>query len=71
MPLPLWQAAASAPNDAEFFGLLAPSYNATLYEWSPFEFGAWKGPSAFFSTQYLGTKMVDGQPADECSKYST
>ena len=68
MPLPMWQAAASAANDEVHLGILLPKDNSTLYEISPFEFGAWDGPSAFFPTQYLGTKMIDGAPAspDNC-----
>src|ERR1700760_3050546 len=43
MPFPMWQAALSTPDDIEFFGLKVPYYNATLFEFSPFEFGAWQG----------------------------
>lgn len=49
-----------------------PYFNATIFEWNPLEFGAWSGPSAgpsaFFPTKYLGTKMSDGKPVnnDKC-----
>ena len=66
MPFPMWQAFQSTSDDVEFFGIKVPYYNATLFEWSPLEFGAWQGPSAFFPIKYLGTKMADGHPVDEC-----
>lgn len=66
MPFPMWQAPQGTPNDIEFFGIKIPFYNATMYEWNPLEFGAWQGISSFFPTKYLGTKMSDGKPVDQC-----
>jgi lysophospholipase len=62
----MWQAALSTPDDIEIFGLKVPFYNATLLEFLPLEFGAWQGVSSFFPMKYLGTKMSDGQPVDQC-----
>lgn len=45
-------------------GECKPGPNATIYEFNPFEFGSWDSDvSAFALTQYLGTSMSDGQPA--------
>jgi lysophospholipase len=71
MPFPMWQSPMSTPNDVEFYHLKVPFYNATIYEWSPLEIGAWSsgewsGPGAFFPIKYLGTKMADGKPVDDC-----
>jgi lysophospholipase len=66
MPFPIWQAPqGNTPHELEFFGFKIASYNSTMYEWSPLEFGAWQGPG-FFPTKYLGTKMSDGKPVDQC-----
>ena len=66
MPFPMWQAPEATNHDQEFFGIRVASYNATMFEWSPLEFGAWQGISSFFPTKYLGTKMRDEKPVDEC-----
>jgi len=71
VPLPMWQAPMSTSDNIEFFHLKVPFYNATIYEWSPFELGAWSssaasGPGSFFPIKYLGTKMAVGKPVDGC-----
>ena len=52
--------------------------NATVYEFTPYEFGAWgwtyggklnkKVNGAFMSMEYLGTRLVDGKVAGQCWK---
>ncbi|KAF2169207.1 hypothetical protein M409DRAFT_36163 [Zasmidium cellare ATCC 36951] len=66
MPLPLWQAPQLVANDTSFYGIRVPADNAAIYEWTPFEVGSWTGPEEFFPTKYLGTKMSDGLPVDNC-----
>ena len=61
----MWQAGQVTSQDPVFFGIEFPTYNSTLYEWNPVEFGAWAGPKSFMPIEYLGTKMVDGAPADQ------
>lgn len=40
--------------------------NATIYEFNPFEFGAWdRGLRLFYPVEYLGTQMNDGKPGNE------
>jgi Lysophospholipase catalytic domain len=42
--------------------------NATTYEFTPYEFGSWdKDISAFTSTEYLGSFLLNGDPAHDSS----
>lgn len=44
-------------------GYCVPTFNSTIYEYSPFEFGAWsKGVGAFTPMSTLGTKLNAGAP---------
>lgn len=61
----MWQAAELTYDAVEYFGIKFPSFNETIYEWNPVEFGAWTGPEAFMPIEYLGTKMADGAPVDK------
>ena len=46
-----------------FDGQCLPGPNATMYEFTPFEFGSWDaGVSAFTQTKYLGTALNNGMP---------
>jgi lysophospholipase len=66
MPMPMSVVSEVLPGDDEYFGLKVPPVDgsAILYELSPFEFGAWKGPSGFTPTEFLGTSLRNGTPAD-------
>lgn len=47
-----------------FDGQCAPGPNATMYEFTPYEFGSWdKDINAFTPTKYLGTKLTNGSPS--------
>ncbi|KAL2825664.1 lysophospholipase [Aspergillus pseudoustus] len=49
-----------------FNGESLPGPNATIYEFTPFEFGSWDSDvSAFVQTKYLGTSMTSGNPTNE------
>lgn len=42
-----------------------PALNATIYEFHPYEYGSWDtGVSAFARTEYMGTNMNNGAPAN-------
>jgi len=44
-------------------GQCYPTLNATIFEFHPYEYGAWDGGiSAFALTQYMGSNLTDGQP---------
>jgi lysophospholipase len=46
-----------------FNGECLPGPNATVYEFTPYEFGSWDSDvSAFMRTEYLGTSLSNGQP---------
>ncbi|KNG80620.1 hypothetical protein ANOM_011136 [Aspergillus nomiae NRRL 13137] len=48
-----------------FNGESRPGPNATIYEFSPFEFGSWDSDvSAFVQTKYLGTSITSGNPSN-------
>ncbi|KAL1966527.1 hypothetical protein VTN77DRAFT_4449 [Rasamsonia byssochlamydoides] len=48
-------------------GECLPGPNATIYEFTPYEFGTWDSDvSAFTPTQYLGTSLSNGQPTGSC-----
>lgn len=66
--MPLFQVAQGAPDHIIGYDIAGPDSGdkVTLFEWNPFEFGAWNGPKAFFPTKYLGTDMLDGAPVDQC-----
>ncbi|KAJ0416684.1 lysophospholipase [Aspergillus carlsbadensis] len=52
-----------------FEGEKVPGPNATIYEFTPFEFGSWDSDvSAFVATESLGTSFSGGQPVNssEC-----
>lgn len=52
-----------------FLGECKPGPNATVYEFSPYEFGSWSPDvSAFTPTKYLGTTMKNGVPTGECTE---
>ncbi|OCF35914.1 phospholipase B [Kwoniella heveanensis BCC8398] len=48
--------------------------NATVWEFTPYEFGSWafgsvrKSPGAFTSLEYLGSELNNGQPNGTCYK---
>ncbi|KAE9368889.1 lysophospholipase [Stipitochalara longipes BDJ] len=66
MPFPIIHYNEIDDNDAEFFGLDVPNTNATMYDITPFEFGAWNGSiSAFTPTWSMGTKLSGGSPINE------
>ena len=74
MPMPFFQVAEVIDGDAEFYGLKVPATDGTgtLYEGTPFEFGAWGGrtdlnPTGFIPTKYFGTTMNGGRPASNQS----
>ncbi|KAF7867241.1 hypothetical protein EAF04_005324 [Stromatinia cepivora] len=51
-----------------FDGQCLPALNATMYEFSPYEFGSWDvDVSAFTPTEYLGTTMKNGVPTGTCT----
>ncbi|KAK4980769.1 Lysophospholipase 1 [Elasticomyces elasticus] len=51
-----------------FNGECVPGPDATQYEFGPYEFGSWnKDISAFASTKYLGSSLVNGKPANAAS----
>ncbi|KAA8576077.1 hypothetical protein MFRU_009g00320 [Monilinia fructicola] len=51
-----------------FSGECQPGPNATMYEFSPYEFGSWDSDiSAFTPTKYLGTTLKNGVPTGECT----
>lgn len=59
MPFPILLADGRRANET------IVSTNATLYEFTPFEFGSWDGNQTFFfPTRYLGTNMTSGKPSD-------
>lgn len=46
-------------------GDCTPGPNATIYEFTPYEFGSWDSDvSAFTQTEYLGTSLSGGQPSE-------
>ncbi|KAJ9219823.1 hypothetical protein DTO169C6_7814 [Paecilomyces variotii] len=46
-------------------GDCTPGPNATIYEFTPYEFGSWDSDvSAFTPTEYLGTSLSGGQPSN-------
>lgn len=48
-----------------FNGECQPGPNATMYEFTPYEFGSWESDlSAFTPTKYLGSTLVNGKPAN-------
>ncbi|KAJ8070640.1 hypothetical protein OCU04_001011 [Sclerotinia nivalis] len=51
-----------------FDGQCLPASNATMYEFSPYEFGSWDADvSAFTPTEYLGTTLKNGVPTGTCT----
>ncbi|ESZ89919.1 lysophospholipase [Sclerotinia borealis F-4128] len=51
-----------------FLGQCTPGPNATMWEFSPYEFGSWDADvSAFTPTEYLGTAMKNGVPTGKCT----
>lgn len=61
MPFPILQLADINKNDVEYFGFQIPSVNTTIYDITPFEFGAWSGSvNAFTPTEWLGTRLQNG-----------
>lgn len=45
-------------------GQCIPTLTATQYEFSPYEYGSWdNGVSAFASTRYMGSDLINGKPA--------
>nr|POF02220.1 lysophospholipase 3 [Quercus suber] len=66
MPFPLFQSAQAKRSDPMAYGILEPDFNATLFEYTPLEFGAWNGPEAFFPMQFLGTRMNNSIPNGNC-----
>ncbi|EXJ89618.1 hypothetical protein A1O3_02685 [Capronia epimyces CBS 606.96] len=63
-PLPLFVANRLSDDDVEFFGIKVPYSNSTIFEMTPFEFGAWQasagGATGFLPTEYLGTTLYNG-----------
>lgn len=55
-------------------GELIIAENATVWEFTPYEFGSWafgsqyKSPGAFTPIEYLGTSVNDGSPNGTCWK---
>lgn len=55
-------------------GELVIAENATVWEFTPYEFGSWafgsqyKSPGAFTPIEYLGTSVDDGSPNGTCWK---
>lgn len=62
----MFQSAAGTPYDPRFFDIEVPNDNTTIFEFNPFEFGSWNGPSQFFPMRYLGTTMDKGKPIGDC-----
>ncbi|KAF7910137.1 hypothetical protein BELL_0192g00060 [Botrytis elliptica] len=51
-----------------WLGQCTPGPNATMYEFSPYEFGSWDADvSAFTPTEYLGTTLKNGVPSGKCT----
>ncbi|KAI9852074.1 MAG: hypothetical protein M1838_001871 [Thelocarpon superellum] len=68
MPLPIIQLIEIDDRSTEYFGLQIPFSNATNYEVTPFEFGAWNGSvSAFTPTEWLGTRLLNGSVVNSSS----
>ena len=54
-------------SDRLINGDCIPQFNATQYEFHPYEFGSWDdGVDAFVITEYLGTKFSSGKPTGQC-----
>ena len=48
-------------------GECVPTFNATQYEFHPYEFGSWDtGVDAFVVSEYLGSKLSNGKPTGQC-----
>jgi hypothetical protein len=62
--MPILVADQITDDDVEYYGLPIPYYNTTIFEFTPFESGAWDGPAAFTPTEYLGTTFSNGAPAN-------
>ncbi|KAF4625054.1 hypothetical protein G7Y89_g13113 [Cudoniella acicularis] len=65
-PFPIIQYNEIDTFDPVFFDLQFPTGNATIYDITPFEFGAWSGSiGAFTPTEWLGTSLSGGVPVNE------
>ncbi|GKZ23625.1 hypothetical protein AbraIFM66951_009902 [Aspergillus brasiliensis] len=66
MPMPIIHLAAVEPEDAEYYDLLVPPSNGTIFDLTPFEFGAWDGDvRAFTPTEWLGNQLASGMPVNQ------
>ncbi|RDH34733.1 lysophospholipase [Aspergillus welwitschiae] len=66
MPMPIIHLASVEPEDAEYYDLLVPSSNGTIFDLTPFEFGAWDGDvHAFTPTEWLGNQLSNGIPVNQ------
>ena len=63
-PFPVICAIEKAPDQKQ------TSKNSYLFEFNPYEFGSWDSYlNAFAAVKYLGTKLVDGTPAEKDGDY--
>ncbi|KAI9813255.1 MAG: hypothetical protein M1827_004197 [Pycnora praestabilis] len=63
MPFPIIHGLQIQPDDQEYFGLQVPYTNATIFDMTPFEFGAWNGSvQGFTPMEWLGTRLNNGSP---------
>ncbi|OJZ83665.1 hypothetical protein ASPFODRAFT_140016 [Aspergillus luchuensis CBS 106.47] len=65
MPMPIIHLASVEPEDAEYYDLLVPPSNGTIFDLTPFEFGSWEGDvHAFTPTEWLGNQLSNGNPVN-------
>ncbi|KAK8850671.1 hypothetical protein IAR55_004591 [Kwoniella newhampshirensis] len=68
LPMPIIISAEREPGE------LVIAENATVWEYTPYEFGAWafgsteKSPGAFTPIEYLGSELNNGSPNGTCYK---
>ncbi|RAK95077.1 lysophospholipase [Aspergillus ibericus CBS 121593] len=66
MPMPIIHLASVESGDPEYDGLLEPRANGTIFDVTPFEFGAWSGSvRAFTPTEWMGNQLSRGAPVNE------
>ncbi|OJJ42302.1 hypothetical protein ASPZODRAFT_125778 [Penicilliopsis zonata CBS 506.65] len=66
MPMPIIHLAEVGSGDLEYDGLWVPQANRSLFDVTPFEFGAWEGSvRAFTPTEWLGNRLSNGQPVND------
>ncbi|PWY84769.1 lysophospholipase [Aspergillus heteromorphus CBS 117.55] len=70
MPMPIIHLSEVGTGDPEYDGLYVPRSNGTIFDVTPFEFGAWDGSvRAFTPVEWLGNRLSHGRPVNESVCY--